>query len=368
MYKAKHMKTLLFLLTLFFIHINLTLGQEKTFILEGKIDIDTGNVKLILVGDTSVYPNSLRHLISPVINGQFKFVHGIPHPMAFMLESTSGYLSGVIVIEPGTQKVICHRDSSRKVPEIYNSVMQEYARFRVATKELNAKNLLFDQEERKLMEKYPEGVPESLKGAMKMKLQALYDEGDQTLLAFIKENPGSYWALWRLISLTNFGYEKIFDEMMPLFADSIKGSFSGKALFQILKRSSILSVGNKFPQMELLQINGERSPGISFANSKYTLIDFWYTRCAPCIAGFPSFVKIYDKYHNKGFEIVGIATDALKYKQDLPIVIKKHMLPWLQYWDLNGKGLPNYRFKHFRQISYLMQTALLFTKILAARS
>ena len=341
------MKVLLFIFTLTIIHINLAVGQEKTFILEGKINMDTGKVELLLVGDTTLYPSSIRYLISPVINGKFRFENKIPHPMAYMLASTSGYLSDMIVIEPGTQSVTCHIDSSRKVPEINNKVMQEYASYREASKGLRDKERLFDQEERELMEKYPKGIPEKLKGEMKVKIQALYDDGDQTLLAYIKENPGSYWALWRLIRLTNFGYEKIFDEMMPLFADSLKDSYSGKGLVQILKRSRILSVGNKFPRMELLQVNGEPSAGIPFTKSKYTLIDFWYTKCMPCIAGFPSFVKIYDDYHKKGFEIAGIATDALKYKKDLPVVIEKHKLKWLQYWDLNGIGSFNLSIQAF---------------------
>ncbi|WP_069658532.1 TlpA family protein disulfide reductase [Arcticibacter eurypsychrophilus] len=90
--------------------------------------------------------------------------------------------------------------------------------------------------------------------------------------------------------------------------------------------------------MELLDIDGNKTSGIQVKNSKYTLIDFWYTNCGQCIAKFPALSTVYETYHTQGFEIVGIATDALKYKKDLPITIEKHKLKWLQYWDLNGKG------------------------------
>ena len=334
------MKTLLLLFTVFTLHINLAVCQEnasKNFTLEGTINIDTGKVKLIMIGDSSLYPKSVRHLAAPIINGKFTFKNLIPHPMAYTLETTSGYWSDVIVIEPGTQKVNCNVDSSRKAPAINNNVMQEYAKYRETTKELNDKRTLFDKEERDLREKYPNGIPETLKAEMEVKIQSLYNEGDRNLLTYVQEKPGSYWALWRLIHLTNFGYEKIFDEILPLFADSIKDSFSGRELTKILKNSRILSVGNEFPPMELLKINGSQSSGIQFSKNKYTLVDFWYTNCMPCLAAFPSLVKIYDTYHAKGFEIAGIATDALKYGKDLPIVIKKHNLKWLQFWDLNGK-------------------------------
>ncbi len=334
------MKVLLLLLIVFTFHMNLALCQVndfKTFTIEGTINIDTGTVKLKMIGDSSLYPTSVRYLVTPIKNGKFTFKNEIPHSMAYRLETTSGYYSDVIVIEPGTQKVNCNIDSSRKVPEINNKVMQEYARYRERTKEFRDKELLFDKEQKELSEKYPNGISETLKGEMKVKIQSLYNEGDRNLLDYVQDNPGSYWALWRLIHLTNFGYEKVFDEMMPLFADSIKDSYAGRGLAKILKNSRILSVGNKFPTMELLNIDCSPAPNIQFSKNKYTLVDFWYTNCIPCLATFPSLVKIYDTYKAKGFEIGGIATDALKYGKDLPIVIKKHKLNWLQYWDLNGK-------------------------------
>jgi len=335
------MKVLLLLFTVFTLHINLALCQEnasKAFILEGTINIDTGTVKLRMIGDSSLYPKSIRHLETSIMNGKFTFKNEIPHSMAYRLEAKNGYYySDVIVIEEGTQKVNCNVDSSRKVPEINNNVMQEYAKYQETTKEFRNKARLFDKEEDELKGKYPNGIPETLKGEMKVKIQSLYNEGDRNLLAYVQQNPGSYWALWRLIHLTNFGYEKIFDEIMPLFADSIKDSYSGRVLVKILKNSSILTVGKKFPNIKLLNINMTQSPGIKFSKNKYTLVDFWYTNCMPCLATFPSLVKIYDTYHAKGFEIAGIATDALKYEKDLPIVIKRHNLKWLQFWDLYGK-------------------------------
>lgn len=141
-----------------------------------------------------------------------------------------------------------------------------------------------------------------------------------------------------LYTLTEFGYEKIFDEMIPLFDNSIKTSYLGKHVSDVLQKSNILAVGNQFPQMNLLQINGNQSPRIPFKSKKYTLVDFWYTTCLPCIKTFPGLVDIYSQYRIKGFEIAGISVDALKYQNDLPDVIKKHNLTWAQYWDVGGKG------------------------------
>jgi thiol-disulfide isomerase/thioredoxin len=333
------MKATLLLLTIFLMNVRLAACQERSFELNGTVNIDTGYMQLTMIGDSSLYPESARHLTSPILNGKFKFSGKIPYPLAYMLITTSyPYVSDVIVLEPGIQSVVCDADSSRKMPDVKNKVMLDYARYKDGTKEFNDRDKAFDNEYKILIAKYLEGIPETLRLKMELELQALYDEGDRNLLAFIKENPGSYWALWRLIKLTNTGYEKIFDEMLPLFNDSIKGSYLGKHLSMVLQKSNVLAVGNKFPRIDLLQINGNQSPEIPFKSSKYTLVDFWYTSCMPCIATFPGLVDLYGTYHTKGFEIAGIAVDALKYQNDLPIVIGKHNLTWSHYWDLGGKG------------------------------
>jgi len=46
-----------------------------------------------------------------------------------------------------------------------------------------------------------------------------------------------------------------------------------------------------------------------FKNNKVTLIDFWASWCAPCRAQNPDFVKLYNQYHHKGFEILSVSED-----------------------------------------------------------
>jgi peroxiredoxin len=97
-----------------------------------------------------------------------------------------------------------------------------------------------------------------------------------------------------------------------------------------------LIAGAKFPDFEEKDIAGKP---LSIANykGKVVLLDFWATWCGPCVAELPNVLKTYEKYHAKGFEIIGISLD--KEEQALTSFIKKRDMRWQQFFD--GKGWGN---------------------------
>jgi len=101
-------------------------------------------------------------------------------------------------------------------------------------------------------------------------------------------------------------------------------------------RPNNITVGKLFPDLRFEAFDGT-PVDIDRLQGKVVLIDFWAVWCGPCIHEMPNLISLYNKYHNKGFEIIGISLD--KNAVDLRTYLSQNQITWPQYYD--GRGWDN---------------------------
>lgn len=100
-----------------------------------------------------------------------------------------------------------------------------------------------------------------------------------------------------------------------------------------LKRNSTFT-----PGMEAPDLAGRTPEGPDFALSKlrgkYVLVDFWASWCGPCRRENPNVKAMYEKYKDKGFDILGVSLDRDEgaWKK----AIEQDGLVWHHISDLKG--------------------------------
>jgi thiol-disulfide isomerase/thioredoxin len=119
----------------------------------------------------------------------------------------------------------------------------------------------------------------------------------------------------------------------------------GKRLEGVVRRLSLL--GHK------LQLEGKLLSGEAFDFSKYqgkvVLIDFWVSWRQTCAAEVPKLKKIYNQYHDKGFEIIGFGCDYRR--EDVEKFVKENNLPWATVFGDKG---PSPAFEYYGIMNFPM--------------
>ena len=106
-----------------------------------------------------------------------------------------------------------------------------------------------------------------------------------------------------------------------------------KHIERSIRRSEILKPGTIIADWEQKALDGSMFSLYSI-KADYILLEFWASDCMPCRQTNPGLIKIYNKYHPKGFDIVGISLDVKK--KDWQKAVEKDKLPWIQVSDLKG--------------------------------
>lgn len=168
--------------------------------------------------------------------------------------------------------------------------------------------------------------------------EALRDSDIAYKKKLVQENPDAFVSVLVLTDMQNMGVPsgeiREYYEMLP---EDLQQNSLAQILKSDLDRQRTTEIGAKAPDFSGPNPEGEEL-ALEDLMGKVTLIDFWAAWCRPCRDENPNIVRVYEKYHDQGFNVIGISLDREGQKDRWIQAIEDDNLDWpqishLQFWQ-----------------------------------
>lgn len=162
---------------------------------------------------------------------------------------------------------------------------------------------------------------------------SMMEDHQKQVSDIVAKNNSSLAALAGIQQLDPDKYLDLYKNVYAGISTKLPGNKYLSKLKQDIDSYSKIAGGSAAPDFTLNTPEGKPLALSSF-RGKIVLVDFWASWCGPCRKENPNVVKLYKKYHDKGFEILGVSLDDSKDKW--VSAIKKDGLVWNHVSDLKG--------------------------------
>ena len=260
-----------------------------------------------------------------IVNGKFTFEGRIEELTAAELmfsEPEHVVISVRIYMEPTTMKLRINKDQPYAYELLGTKVEKENIELR---KELEADEKIFHEYSLHIDNLYTQvalneddqPVKDSLINEFYQSLDSVKDRLGR--MKEIKLNFALKHRSYRIVPDLLFYFPAPIDSVKSIYNSLPEPSKTGlmgqlvskKIAFEENKKNSL--VGNIAPDFTRIDASGKTIRLSDYKNRNYVLFAFWASWCAPCIEVLvgenPKVKNLYDKYSQKGLELIGISLD-----------------------------------------------------------
>ena len=171
----------------------------------------------------------------------------------------------------------------------------------------------YTDKQRELSDKYraasAEGVEEAELEQIVEEFYAIDDEKEVYDSTFIVNNAASVVAPYLVRNMYHTMSVEELEDWLSLLDERVHTSVYYVQLDEHLTKMKSVQIGEQFTDFTLPDPDGNDIKLSDIAGNGVVLIDFWAAWCGPCRRANPGVVALYNEYHEKGFDILGVSLD-----------------------------------------------------------
>jgi len=288
-------------------------SKPEGYVLNGSLTGDVENGTQIFIRKINENNQPVDIDTTTVENGKFTVSGAVDAPelIYVFIDKVQGYTP--VVAEKGEIELTAQKDSLHFAKVKGTQQNDIFFKYLDQSRELSDQAVSIQKD----MQQATMGGDEATINSLRDEFAELQEEYKNFELDFIKNNPNGLISALLIEKALNAGvlesgeakemYDGLSDEIKETLPakNILKGLDAAKAKEEKNKNTAIGATAPNFsgptPEGKELSLND--------AMGKVTIIDFWAAWCKPCRVENPNVVKIYNKYHSKGLNIIGVSLD-----------------------------------------------------------
>jgi peroxiredoxin len=268
-----------------------------------------------------------------VVDGKFSFKGTASEPSIHFLQVKNTNGKVVFVLEEGKIDVVVYKDSISK-SKIGGTKNNEYLlTFNLSAQKIQKRMLDFQNlNMQKITEAQAQKDTIVINSLMK-EYNKFQEEMNLFTTNYPEQNPKSFLSVLILEnSFKNPGIDiEKFKKTYSNLDASLKNTKPGKSIQSQLANFKPIVINSIAPDFSAPNPDG-KVVSLKESLGKVTIIDFWASWCGPCRKENPNVVALYNEFHSKGLNIVGVSLD--KSLEDWKKAIEKDKITWTQVSNL----------------------------------
>ena len=327
-------------------------NNDNGFIINGTVDVIDDTKVYILQADQNNQPFIKDSTFVKSNQFSFKGISATPEISYIQVEGVNGYVLAILETGEITADLDVNNISKSTVSGTISN--DDFVKYKLETKSLvDNMNSIASSAQDAIMNGDVETAKELEKDYNTKEREVLLYEWD-----FIIDNLDSYMSalLLEVFMIENKVNKDSIIDVYESFSNRIKVSGVGKNIASLLSQyEDPIEVGEIAPDFTAPGIDGSNITLSKITESNtVTLLDFWAAWCRPCRVENPNLVRLYKKYNQNGFDIIGVSLDRTKEQWEQ--AIEDDDLPWTQVSNLSFWNDPVARRYSIRAIpqSYLI--------------